>query len=265
MANATDALNFAHSILGKPYSISSCRCSLSCWALDCSGLICASVNAAGLSFPCTSSFGIADVVAHYGTQISENEAINTPGAIGIENPFGGANFNGSNGHIVFFDGNGQTTTEEMGHAYGCCHGRATGRGFSMWAHFPGLNYGPPPPPPPPPLPPKPIFHQENTMVIQTHHYPQGSVPGEEIPTKNPKGHYQVSYIVVSQDGNCLECHDNASLVGAADPTQVIKRLIPDNLNGAKIIAVEKWDPRDGTVPGVYSVFSDGRGHADRFV
>jgi hypothetical protein len=147
MPSASSALAFAQSQLGKPYSISSCRCSLSCWALDCSGLICASVNAAGLSFPCTSSFGIAAVVAHYGTAISEQEAIHTPGAIGIENPWGSPSWNGSNGHIVFFDGNGITTTEEMGHAQGCTHGSATGRGFSLWAHFPGLSYGPPPAPP----------------------------------------------------------------------------------------------------------------------
>lgn len=138
---ATDFLAAANAQLGKPYSATiSCRCSNQCPKQDCSGLVCGSYNAVTGGSLCTSSFGLAQMGKNAGLLISEAEAIVTPGALGIENPWGTPTTNGANGHVVIFEGDGKTTIEEFDTAEGCIHGAATGRGFSAWMRMPGLNY-----------------------------------------------------------------------------------------------------------------------------
>lgn len=142
-----DLLAEANRQLGKPYRVTGCRCSDQCYAQDCSGLVCGAAIVFIPTFVCTSSFGLARLCRDAGTLITEEEAIWTPGAIGIENAWGVSNGAlGTNGHVVYFEGDGKSTIEEMGTHYGCTHGPATGRGFNAWARLPGFNYDPPPPP-----------------------------------------------------------------------------------------------------------------------
>lgn len=136
-------LDIAQTQLGLGYAITGCRCLPGCTCRDCSGEIVYSVNTAlpTLNYPCTSSWGIADTIRNAGLLITEQQAIWIPGAIGIENAWGTSNGpSGSNGHVVFFDGNGLTTTEAMGRKYGIRHGMATGRNFNAWGLFPGFDY-----------------------------------------------------------------------------------------------------------------------------
>jgi hypothetical protein len=173
---ATAALAWANAYIGHPYRVfTGCRCQPSCYAQDCSGLICAACTAVGAGFGCMSSFAIAQLCRQHGTLISEDEAIHTPGAIGIENPWGSPNGpSGSNGHVVWFVGDGATTTEEMGTAYGCVHGPATGRGFGAWARIPTLSYAPPAPPPPK-VPP--MFNPNKQLAARLRN---PGVPGQQI-------------------------------------------------------------------------------------
>src|SRR5690348_798824 len=124
MATGRDLVASAETCLGKPYNAAiGCRCSINCPAQDCSGLVCGCYTQITGQNICTSSFGLATWGLQAGTLISEGQAINTPGALGIENAWGTSNgFLGSNGHVVIMKGDGQTTVEEMGHAYGCVRG-----------------------------------------------------------------------------------------------------------------------------------------------
>lgn len=141
LPRASDFLAAANAQLGKAYSATiSCRCSNQCPKQDCSGLVCGSYNAVSGASLCTSSFGLAQMGKNAGLLISEDEAINTPGALGIENPWGTPTTNGANGHVVIFEGDGKTTIEEYDTAEGCIHGTATGRGFGAWMRMPGLDY-----------------------------------------------------------------------------------------------------------------------------
>lgn len=139
---AANVLATAETQLGLRYAISGCRCSPSpCYARDCSGLICFALNSQpGWPYICTSSFSFAEMGRAAGTLVDEQTAIHTPGAVGIRCGFCDPNFNGSNGHIVFFKGDGQTTVEEGGHATGCYRGQAQGRGFDAWMLIPGVDY-----------------------------------------------------------------------------------------------------------------------------
>lgn len=221
------ALAAAHQALGKPYRVSGCRCSFSCSAQDCSGLICAAVNQVGVVFPCTSSFAIAIVCRQRGTLISEEQAIWTPGAIGIRGPHGGEGPsngpNGTNGHIVFFEGDGKTTTEEMGRRYGCCHGQATGRGFVRWAHFPGLSSAVP----------VPARSKEHDVIVQTHHYnDDGSI---NRPTSPPDT--KVATISVAANGSCLEARFDASIDN-------------DHKIDGNVTLLRTWVPQGGLGAGI---------------
>lgn len=145
MPPATSFLAEANRQFGKPYRVTGCRCSDQCPEQDCSGLVCGAAAVFIPLFVCTSSFGLAQLCRNAGTLISEEQAIWTPGAIGIENAWGSPNGpNGTNGHVVIFEGDGKTTIEEMGTHYGCCHGPATGRNFNAWAEVPGFDYAPQP-------------------------------------------------------------------------------------------------------------------------
>lgn len=148
LPKGVDLVSEANRQLGKSYSASiSCRCSDACRCQDCSGLVSGARNAvtAPFGFPpiCMSSFGFGPMCRAAGRLVTEDYAIHTPGCIGIENAWGSSNGPlGTNGHIVIFVGDGETTIEEMGTRNGCCHGPATGRNFNAWAQLPDIDYTP---------------------------------------------------------------------------------------------------------------------------
>lgn len=144
MPKAADVLRSAESQLGMPYRVTSCRCSKGCFARDCSGEVVFSCNDNGMNVPCTSSFGLARWGRDAGTLISYEQAAVTPAALAIRNGFGSPNGpNGSNGHVVFCKGDGVSTVEAMGTAYGIVRGRLAGRGFETYMLIPGVDYTPP--------------------------------------------------------------------------------------------------------------------------
>ena len=196
LPHAVDFLAEANRQLGKPYRITGCRCSDTCPSQDCSGLVCGARNAVAAAFGyppiCMSSFGFGPMCRDAGRLISEAEAIWTPGAIGIENAFGTSNgANGTNGHVVIFEGDGLTTVEEMGTAYGCCHGQATGRGFNAWAKLPGFQYGF-------------LLRGDGEMILQTK--ADGSLKPSPIDGRHA-GHF------VSQDGTYVSGANGGSISG----------------------------------------------------
>jgi hypothetical protein len=131
----------AASYLGYPYCAYGCRCDLSCWCHDCSGLVCVCMQRVGLPYICTSSFGFADILSQHGLVIPREQALHTPGSIAIRNPFGDSNSNGSNGHIVILVGDGtDATIEEKGTRWGCVRDHESGRGFSLYGKLPGVNH-----------------------------------------------------------------------------------------------------------------------------
>lgn len=135
----------AESQLGKPYCLSGCRCAPGCSCRDCSGEVIYSVNAAGLNpqYPCVSSFSIAVFCRDHGTIVDMDYAIATAACVGVRNPWGDPNFNGSNGHTWLTKGDRAKTVEEGGHATGCYEGSVFGRdhGYPLiWARFPGIAY-----------------------------------------------------------------------------------------------------------------------------
>lgn len=143
---AAAALAAAETQLGKPYCLAGCRCAAGCGCRDCSGEVIYGINQAGVSFPCTSSFAIAQFCSDHGTLISTEEGIHTAGAIGVRNPWGDPNFNGSNGHVWYAKGDGQTTVEEGGRRTGCYRGSVFTKSphgeLVIYMRFPGLLYGP---------------------------------------------------------------------------------------------------------------------------
>lgn len=144
MPRNTDVLAAAESQLGKSYRVTSCRCSEDCYSRDCSGLVIFSCNHCGMNLPCTSSFGLARMGQAAGTLIGYEQAAVTPGALAIRNGFGSPNGpNGSNGHVVFCKGDGVSTVEAMGTAYGIVRGRLADRGFETFMLIPGVDYSPP--------------------------------------------------------------------------------------------------------------------------
>jgi hypothetical protein len=158
---AAAALAAGETQLGLPYGITACRCSLGyCSRRDCSGEVIFAVNSAGLAFPCTSSFAIAQFGRDHDDLISMDEAIHTPGAVGVRNPWGDPNFNGSNGHVWLCKGDGKTTVEEGGHATGCYRGSVFTKSphgeLVVWMRFPGLLYVPE------------RVRGDGEMILQTH-------------------------------------------------------------------------------------------------
>lgn len=143
---AAAALAAAETQLGKPYCLAGCRCSPDCPCRDCSGEVVFGVNAAGLAFPCTSSFAIAAYCRQHGDLIPMEEAIHTPGAVGVRNPWGTPSVNGANGHVWYCKGDGQTTVEEGGHSTGCYRGSVFDKSpngeLVVWMRFSGLAYAP---------------------------------------------------------------------------------------------------------------------------
>lgn len=253
LPRAADLVTIAEQDLGKPYALSGCRCSPgSCYARDCSGEVYRSLNVLMGTNLCGSSFSLAAIARDYGTEIPEQEAIWTPGAIGIRCPFCDPNFNGSNGHVVIFVGDGETTVEEGGHATGCYHGHATGRGFSLWMQYPGLDYSA-----------VSSVAGEIDMFAQTHHYgPHGEIIG---PTTLPKG-YEAEYPIVrvADDGSCIEAKFGASIdsdqPADVNHPMVLRRWYPARPlpAGARFTGVAF---REGTsaepIPGGVAVVTDG--------
>lgn len=128
-----DLVAAAETMLGKPYRITGCRCEQGCCCEDCSGLYCQANNMVGLPHICTTSFALAISAREEGRIVSFDEAIHTPGMLLIRGPHNGegpANGpRGSNGHIVICKGDGATTVEAMGTAYGIVRGSVFRRGF----------------------------------------------------------------------------------------------------------------------------------------
>lgn len=144
---AARALAAAQTQLGLPYGITGCRCSLGyCPRRDCSGEVIFGVNSAGLAFPCTSSFAIAQYCRDHDDLISMDEAIHLPGSVGVRNPWGDPSFNGANGHVWFNEGDGLHTCEEGGRATGCYRGSVFTKSphgeLVVWMRFSGLAYSP---------------------------------------------------------------------------------------------------------------------------
>lgn len=250
LPRSADFLAAANAQEGKPYNAAiGCRCLDSCPEQDCSGLVSGAINAVAmpLGYPevCTSSFGFAQMCRAAGRLISEEQAIWTPGAVGIENPFGSSNGAlGTNGHIVIMEGDGKTTIEEMGTRSGCCHGPATGRGFGAWALLPQLDYTPPTP-----------VQREREMLVQTHHYnADGSV---NRPTNPPAG--QISVVAIAADGSCLQALWDASIVNDQPIVGTeVRHWTPGGVplpKGVTIVGLA--DVVIGAHPGGYVLRSDG--------
>lgn len=141
----------AETMLGKPYRITGCRCEPGCCCEDCSGEVCLAANLVGLPHQCTTSFAMSIALRELGLIIPFDEAIHTVGAILVRGPNQGEGPSngpsGSNGHVVICKGDGKTTVEAMGTAYGIVRGSVFGRGFDdpsigRAGHFPGIDYHP---------------------------------------------------------------------------------------------------------------------------
>lgn len=139
----------AETMLGKPYRITGCRCEPGCCCEDCSGEVCLAANLVGLPHICTTSFAISITLRELGLVIPFEQAIVTPGAVLVRGPNQGEGPSngpsGSNGHVVICKGDGKTTVEAMGRAYGIVRGSVFGRGFDdpstgRAGHFPGIDY-----------------------------------------------------------------------------------------------------------------------------
>lgn len=213
---AAAALAAGETQLGKPYCLAGCRCSPQCSCRDCSGEVIYGVNAAGLAFPCTSSFAIAAFCSDHGTIIPMEQAIHTPGAIGVRNPWGTPSVNGANGHVWYSRGNGKETVEEGGRRTGCYIGSVFDKSphgeLVIWALFPGLSYS------------TTFSQRDDTMIIQR-------IDGKGKPKQgNPAGRKPV--IGVWDDGLSIGEWNGASTNGdihvAGDPPNV-----------------RRWFPRDG--------------------
>lgn len=215
---AAAALAAAETQLGLPYGLDGCRCSLGyCPHRDCSGEVIFGVNSAGLAFPCTSSFAIAAFCSDHGTLIPMAEAIVTPGAIGVRNPWGTPSVNGANGHVWYCKGDGKSTVEEGGRSTGCYRGSVFDKSphgeLVVWAKFPGLSYST-----------FSFAQRDDTMIIQR-------IDGKGKPKKgNPAGRKPV--VGVADDGLSIVEYNGASTAGdihvGGDPT-----------------TVRRWFPRDG--------------------
>lgn len=239
---AVDALAAAETQLGNRYSTGPCRCLGVCAYADCSGLISFGANRAGLNFPCTNSFAIAIMLRLANTTTSEEEAIWTPGALGIKGPNGGEGPSngpsGSNGHIVWMKGDGRTTVEAMGHRYGVTRGPATGRGFVRWGRLPGLDYSP--------------VRQEHDMILQPHR--PSNVAGED------------AYVVIAQDGYSVECHNGASIANDQPAGAGVRRWVPIELGaGRKLVGLVARPPGgDEMHDGLVVADDSGKSHRGRW-
>lgn len=199
LPTARAALAAARTQLGLPYGITGCRCSLGyCSRRDCSGEVIFGVNSAGLAFPCTSSFAIAQYCRDHGDLISMEEAIWTPGSVGVRNPWGDPSFNGANGHVWFNQGDGKKTIEEGGHATGCYEGSVFTKSphgeLVVWMRFSGLLY---------------VMQQrrgDSEMILQTK--PDGSLKPSPIKGRHA-GHF------VSADGTTVIGVNGGSIDGDA--------------------------------------------------
>lgn len=256
---ATAALAAAESQLGLGYAITSCRCSpYPCYKRDCSGLIYFAINRAFLDIGipsnlCGSSFSLAAWGRDWGTGISEAEYLNTPFALAIRCPWCSPNAIGSNGHVVASRGDGKQTIEEGGHATGCYHGWATGRGFTFWMRVPSLDYTA-----------TPTRIGDIDMFAQTHHYDQktGAITGPAEPAKEDAAESPV--VRVADDGLSIVAAYGASIAGDhADDNnhpRHIRRWYPQRAlpAGERFTGVAFRDATNAEpVPGGVATVSDG--------
>lgn len=224
---ARAALAAAETQLGKPYCLAGCRCSPECSCRDCSGEVIYGVNQAGLAFPCTSSFAIAQYCADRNDLISMDEAIHTPGAVGVRNPWGTPSVNGANGHVWYCKGDGKTTVEEGGHSTGCYRGSVFDKNngqLIVWMRFSGLAY-------------VPDFQlREQDMIIQR-------VDGKGKPKKgNPPSRKPV--VGVADDGLSIVEFNGASTAGdihvSGDPATTRRWFPRDGAGGDALAGGHHW-------------------------
>lgn len=255
LPKASDALKWAIGELGLGYAITGCRCSPGyCYKRDCSGLIYGGINAAtpGEDDLCGSSFSLAEVGREHGTIIPKESALWIPGAIGIRCPFCDPNFNGSNGHTWWCEGNGVNSIEEGGRRTGCYRGQADKPGDVIYMLWPGFDHSQAEP-----------TVEEIHMFVQTHHYtPAGA---KSRPTDSPD-----SIVAVSADGRSIECRNDASIAEdqPVDPRfPKVHRIWTPGLAGSKAkplpdgvaivgLAYRAPDAQDGR-PGGVCLCSDG--------
>lgn len=101
------------------------------------------------------------------------------------------------------------------------------------------------------------------MIVQTNHYnPDGSA--RPIPFKDANGNFVLATIIPALDGKSLELDKGASLRGDSAVDADHRKYVPDDLGGAKIVAICEWEPQDGTTPGGILRYSDGRRRPVRF-
>lgn len=258
----TDALTFVKSQLGLGYAITGCRCSpYPCYKRDCSGVIYAAINAAFLNYGmpsnlCGSSFSLAAWGRDWGTEVSEETAINTPFALGVRCAFCDPNFNGSNGHVVAMVGDGLHTYEEGGHATGCYEGWAQGRGFDFWMTVPSLDYSI-----------TPTYASGDSMsFIQAYHYDpktgKQTKPATDTTAKEDLPNLPV--VEIAKDGLSVVAKYGASISGdhADDATKPyhVRRWYPGSPlpSGERFVSLSPPVVLDGEVlPSSAVSVSDG--------
>lgn len=197
LPRAVDALAAAQAQLPMPYGITSCRCQdRPCRARDCSGLIFYAINhvTPGPVELCGSSFSLARLVRDAGTIIGKEQALWTPGAVGIRCPFCAPNSIGSNGHVWWCEGDGSHSAECGGRRTGCYRGNADKPGDVIYALLPfWLDYEP-----------AKLIARELDMFVQTHHYDAQGKPTR--PTESPE-----SVVFIDDDGLAIGCRNDASI------------------------------------------------------
>lgn len=247
LPRAADALRAAETQEGLPYGLWGCRCSpFPCGARDCSGLIYYGINVVTRSNLCGSSFGLAGIAREHNTIVDKQTALHTPGAIGIRNPWGDPNANGSNGHTWYCKGDGVHSVEEGGHATGCYEGQADkdNTGECIYIFWPGFDY-------------TTQARRELDMIIQTVHIAPN---GTAVPARYSKTNGQMEYWIITPDGKHLIGYNGASMDNDSEVGKTgVRQWAPQAIGGATILsAVYKPPNADDPHEGVAVALSDGR-------